>query len=452
MAVEQHTATHSDHCRQKGRLAVVLLHLLHLLQAGILGKAIGSAIAPPYLLCRRLAALWLGGPFWASFLGLLSKVGVFLLLQRDGRPYEENAMVDVPEREDLVITVTRERTSDESRSWAERVTQAEWTSHNAENLRPSYPNHLTSEIMAFDGALPEQSLGELYANDQQRLLRLNVVLSRPCSARFTLANHSLDSRFILDKVISMGIPKTQVACIQRSRTGQVNITFTKAELRDLFLSKVATTFEQRPTVSRLAWKPGTFVTVRDAPWELSDKLNQHRLERFGIVHSIRRAFNQSLLPERIPDGRRVLRMTVEEPIPPLMRFGPFLVRFYYTNQPRVCWKCGSLDHHVRIIIALTATSLAMSPTHVKNALDVHHAKQKTTSRLIVQETGGAARARNGPLTELRNHQKSSRTFHSTNRNPSARTGTLRKHTRTTQKVMKVRMTTSTTEKRAERRG
>ena len=43
----------SDHCRQKGRLAVVLLHL----QAGILGKAVGSAIAPPYLLCRSRAAL-----------------------------------------------------------------------------------------------------------------------------------------------------------------------------------------------------------------------------------------------------------------------------------------------------------------------------------------------------------------------------------------------------------
>ena len=45
----------TDHCRQKGRLAVVLLHL----QAGILGKAVGSAIAPPYLLCRSRAALWL---------------------------------------------------------------------------------------------------------------------------------------------------------------------------------------------------------------------------------------------------------------------------------------------------------------------------------------------------------------------------------------------------------
>ena len=40
--------------------------LLHL-QAGILGKAVGSAIAPPYLLCRSCA------PFWASLLGLLAK-------------------------------------------------------------------------------------------------------------------------------------------------------------------------------------------------------------------------------------------------------------------------------------------------------------------------------------------------------------------------------------------
>ena len=35
--------------------------LLHL-QAGILGKAVGSAIAQPYLLCRSRAALWLA---WA---------------------------------------------------------------------------------------------------------------------------------------------------------------------------------------------------------------------------------------------------------------------------------------------------------------------------------------------------------------------------------------------------
>ena len=48
------------------RLAVVLLHL----QAGILGKAVRSAIAPPYLLCRSRAALWLA---WA-ILGIASRL------------------------------------------------------------------------------------------------------------------------------------------------------------------------------------------------------------------------------------------------------------------------------------------------------------------------------------------------------------------------------------------
>ena len=161
---------------------------------------------------------------------------------------EENTMVDVPERQtdDLVITVTTEpeRTSDESPRWADRVAQAELApSHNEENFRPSYPRHLTSEIMTFDGVLPGQPLGELPTNDQQRLLRLNVVPNRPCSASFTLADNSVDSRCILDKIVSMGIPKTQVSCIQRSHSGVVSVTFSKAELRDLFLSKISTTFQ-----------------------------------------------------------------------------------------------------------------------------------------------------------------------------------------------------------------
>ena len=72
----------SHHCRQKGRLAVVLLHL----QAGILGKAVGSAIAPPYLLCRepcstlagvghfghRFSAFWLRSSVVSVLISLIS--------------------------------------------------------------------------------------------------------------------------------------------------------------------------------------------------------------------------------------------------------------------------------------------------------------------------------------------------------------------------------------------
>ena len=111
-------------------------------------------------------------------------------------------MVNVPEREiaDLEITVNTEpeHTSDDSSSWAEQTAQAEPTpSHSDENFRPSYPSHLRSKIMAFDRELPGESLGELPTNDQRRLLRLNIVPHLPCSATFTLADNSVDSRYIL---------------------------------------------------------------------------------------------------------------------------------------------------------------------------------------------------------------------------------------------------------------
>ena len=45
---------------------------------------------------------------------------------------------------------------------------------------------------------------------------------------------------------------------------------------------------------------------------MTDELIATRLEEYGTVHSIRRAYNQSLLPEKVFDGRRVLRMTVRK--------------------------------------------------------------------------------------------------------------------------------------------
>ena len=262
---------------------------------------------------------------------------------------EENRMIDVPERviEDVEITLTvePERTSDVPRSWADRVAaEAPLPSHNGQSPRATYPPHLVSEVSSFNGVMPEEAFGELSAENQLRLVRLNSVPSRPMSARFTLADNSVDSKTILDKIVTMGIQRTHVTCIQRFRSGQVDVTFAKRELRELFLSKVATTFEQRPAASRPTWESGIYVTVRDAPWELPDELIKHRLEQYGRVYSIRRAFNQSLLPEKVPDGRRVLRMIVSQPIPPFMKFGPFLVRIFYPQQPRVCWKCNSPDH------------------------------------------------------------------------------------------------------------
>ena len=147
---------------------------------------------------------------------------------------------------------------------------------------------------AFDGVLPEHRLGELSDSEQLRLFRLNGVPSQPCLAQFTLNDNTIDSREILGRIVA--------------------------------------------TRPRPAWQTGTFVIVWDAPWELTDELKSRRLQEYGEVHS------NSLLPQKVHDGRRVLRMSIERSIPPFMKIGPFLVRIFYTDQPRVCWKCESPEH------------------------------------------------------------------------------------------------------------
>ena len=116
---------------------------------------------------------------------------------------EENRMVDVPEREqEVVITLTREPelSSDAPMRWADRVAAEDPpTSHMGQSSRATYPAHLVSEVMSFNGVMPEESFGELSSESQLRLSRLNSVPNRPMSARFMLADNSVDSKTILDK-------------------------------------------------------------------------------------------------------------------------------------------------------------------------------------------------------------------------------------------------------------
>ena len=86
---------------------------------------------------------------------------------------------------------------------------------------------MLSEVNAFSGVMPSQSLGELSHNDHLRLFCLNELPSRPCSVRFTLADNSLDSKTILDRIVSIGIPGESVRCIQRFSSGLVGVTLTK---------------------------------------------------------------------------------------------------------------------------------------------------------------------------------------------------------------------------------
>ena len=219
------------------------------------------------------------------------------------------------------------------------------TSHMDDAARAVYPTHLRSLISEFDGVMPSVRLGELPHDDQIRLSQLNGVPNQPCTARFSVADNSVDSSVILDQVVTTGVQRRQVKCIQRFRTGMVKVTFASKNACDLFLSQSAIPSPQRRFVfSRLAGNSSLFVTIRDAPWKFPDKLITDHLEQYGTVISHRQAYNQSLLPEEVHDGRRVLRMVLRRDIPSFIKFGPLLGHVYYPGQPKVCWKCSSADH------------------------------------------------------------------------------------------------------------
>ena len=261
---------------------------------------------------------------------------------------DEENWIPVPENPDgnIVITlpVTEERTGNGS-SWAKIVEAERPGVSHSDPARAVYPSHLRSVVNSFDGTMPAERLGELPAGDQLRLFQLNGLPNRPCTARFSLPDNSVDARTILEQIMDTGVQRNHILCIQRLRTGMVEVTFAKKEDCDFFLSRAAIPSGQRPfTFSRSSTSSTLFVTVRDAPWELSDKLIADRLEQYGTVISIRRAYNQSLLPEKVHDGRRVLRMVLRRDIPSFIKFGPFLVRVFYPGQPKHCWKCSSPDH------------------------------------------------------------------------------------------------------------
>ena len=176
----------------------------------------------------------------------------------------------------------------------------------------------------------------------------------------------------MEEVVSTGVERKFVKCIQRFRSGVVEITFARKADCDLFLSKAAIPSPRRPSFfGRPARTSFTFVTVRDAPWELNEKLITDRLEQYGTVLSCRRAFNQSLLPEKIHDGRRVIRMSLRRDIPPLLNLVRFWCGFFTPGNLR-CAGSAPLPiisgGNAPPSTALIATSVATSLMIVMNLL------------------------------------------------------------------------------------
>ena len=118
----------------------------------------------------------------------------------------------------------------------------------------------------------------------------------------------------------------------------------------------------------------------------------------------RQAYNKSLVPEKVHDGQRVLRMGLRRNIPSFIKFGPFLVWVFYPGQPKHCWKCSPPDHIGRecpfhfCFNCERCGHIAMSVSNARCA------SPRNTLQWIALGTGVAKHVNKEPRAELKNRE------------------------------------------------
>ena len=170
----------------------------------------------------------------------------------------------------------------------------------------------------------------------------NVTSERVTSAFFTLPDPNATMQHIFDGLLTDGIPASVVRCLQHLPNGKVHITFGTQEMRDQFLRKSVFTVNRRPYAAHPAHRHLTFVTILDAPYELTERALEYCLQKYGRVYSQQRGKIQS--HPSVCNGLSHIRMDIHTDIPSFLRFGKFLLRVFYEGQSETCRRCNSPDH------------------------------------------------------------------------------------------------------------
>ena len=223
------------------------------------------------------------------------------------------------------------------------VSLEEGASHNDgnEDSNDVGSGHRADDRPPFDhGDTPFRILSDIERNNFHPL---NVTPSRPCTAFFRVGE-DVTSKQIFDSFRNSGIPVQAVRCLQRKPSGDVVVTFSTAQYRDLFLQH-SPLIERRKYPTHPDSSPLVFLTIYDAPHELPESAIEHRLKPFCKVYSRRRGRVQGY-PDAC-NGIRHYRVSLFRNVPCYLRFGRFQLRFYHDGQQKTCRKCGSPDHLAR---------------------------------------------------------------------------------------------------------
>ena len=169
----------------------------------------------------------------------------------------------------------------------------------------------------------------------------NVMPQRPRTAFFT-PSKTTTAKSVFEALENANIEASEIACLQRKMNGEVTVTFKTISAKEKFLRLNSLQVDAEHFALQDVDKPLTFLTIYDAPFELSDLAIIKRLSPYCEVLHYRRG-KHSLAPN-IYNGLRHYRVRISKPIPSFLRFGKFQVFVKHSGQVPTCRKCNRPGH------------------------------------------------------------------------------------------------------------
>ena len=196
--------------------------------------------------------------------------------------------------------------------------------------------------------------GELYASRaartvfyeypprrQRALYSENVMPQRPRTAFFTPSKNTT-AKSVFEALEKAEIDATEIACLQRKMNGEVTVTFKSISAKEKFLRLNLLQVDAEHFSLQDVDKPLSFLTIYDAPFELSDLAIIKRLSPYCEVLHYRRG-KHSLAPN-IYNGLRHYWVRISKPIPSFLHFGKFQIFLKHNSQVPTCRKCNCPGH------------------------------------------------------------------------------------------------------------
>ena len=164
---------------------------------------------------------------------------------------------------------------------------------------------------------------------------------RPRTAFFT-PNKNTSAKSVFEALEQAEIDPAEITCLQRKMNGEVTVTFKSISAKEQFLRLNSLRVDAEHFALQDVDKRLTFLTIYDAPFELSDLAIIKRLSPYCEVLHYRRG-KHSLAPN-IYNGLRHYRVRISKPIPSFLRFGKFQVFVKHNGQVPTCRKCNHPGH------------------------------------------------------------------------------------------------------------